>query len=98
MEFERTNFSGFTTLGIVDEIQKMMAESKCEPEQFNGRIIFMSMYNDIVWGKRGNHEKCMASSMNVAAHAKKSFHSDVGYGTESISASQMVNGSKLLKS
>ena len=28
-----------------------MAESKCEPEQFKGRIIFLSMYNDIAWGE-----------------------------------------------
>ena len=34
MEFEWQNFAGFTTLGILVEIQKMMAESKCEPEQF----------------------------------------------------------------
>ena len=34
MEFEWTNFPGFTTLGILAEIQKMMVESKCEPEQF----------------------------------------------------------------
>ena len=26
----------------------MMTESKCEPEQFKGRIIFMSMHNDFV--------------------------------------------------
>ena len=43
MEFEWTNFQGFTTLGILDEIQKIMTESKCEPEHFQGRIIFMSM-------------------------------------------------------
>ena len=49
MEFEWTNFPGFTTLGILSEIQKMMAELKCEPEQFQGRIIFMSMFNDIIW-------------------------------------------------
>ena len=40
-------FSGFTTLGILAEIQKMMAEIKCEPELAQGQIIFMSMYNDI---------------------------------------------------
>ena len=38
-----------TTLGILDEVQKMMTESKCEPEQFKRRIIVMSMYNDINW-------------------------------------------------
>ena len=43
MEFECNIFPGFTTLQILDEIQKMMTESKCEPEQFKGRLIFMSM-------------------------------------------------------
>ena len=47
MELEWTIFPGFTTLGILDEIQKMMTESKCEPDQLKGRIIFMSIYNDI---------------------------------------------------
>ena len=51
MEFEWTNFPGFTTLGILDEVQNMMTQSKCEPEQFKGRITFMSMYNDIGRGK-----------------------------------------------
>ena len=49
MEFEWTNFTGFTTLGILAEIQKMTAKSWCKPQHFQGRIIFMSMYNDIVW-------------------------------------------------
>ena len=40
---------GITTLGILAEIQNMMAEMKCEPEHFLGRIIFMSMYNDVEW-------------------------------------------------
>ena len=57
MEFEWRNFPGFAPLGILDEIQKMMTESKCEPEQLKGRIIFMSVYNDIDRGKRGNREK-----------------------------------------
>ena len=42
MEFEWKHFSGVTTVQILDEIQSMMTESKCEPEQFKGRIILMS--------------------------------------------------------
>ena len=38
----RKIFLGFTTLGILDEIQKMMTELMCEPEHFQARIIFMS--------------------------------------------------------
>ena len=41
----------FSTIhyGILGENQKMMTESKCEPEHFQGSIIFMSMYNDVDW-------------------------------------------------
>ena len=56
MEFEWTIFPGFSALGILPEILKMMTELLCEPEQFKGRLIFMSMYNDIVWEERGNTE------------------------------------------
>ena len=59
MEFEWKIFPGFTTLGILEEIQKIMIDWQCEPEQFKGRIIFMSMHNDIAWWERGNTEKCM---------------------------------------
>ena len=48
MEFEWNIFPGFTTLELVDEVQKFMSKM-VEPEQFQGRIIFMSMFNDIIW-------------------------------------------------
>ena len=35
---------------------------QCEPEQFNDRIVLMSMYNDIVWGEKGNTEECVQNS------------------------------------
>ena len=34
MEFEWTNFPGFTTMQILAEIQKMLTEIQCELEQF----------------------------------------------------------------
>ena len=48
---------GFTTLQILAEIQKRMTEMECEPEQFQGRIIFMSMCNDIAWREKKETEK-----------------------------------------
>ena len=51
MEFEWKIFLGFTTFGLLEQIQKFMKDRQCEPEQFDGRIIFMSMFNDIVWGE-----------------------------------------------
>ena len=70
MEFEWTNFPGFTTLGILDEIQKIMAELRCESKQYKGRVIFMWMYDDITRRTQANHENCMANS----ACAKKFQH------------------------
>ena len=71
MEFEWTIFPGFTTLKILDEIQKMMTELQCEPEHFKGRIICMSMYNDNVWREGGNKENCMMNSVTNADHARR---------------------------
>ena len=70
-DFEWKNSTGFTTVEILDEIQKMMTKSKCEPEQFKGKIIFMSMYNDIDWTKRGNKENCLAKALKNAEYASK---------------------------
>ena len=62
MEFEWKIFPGFTTLGILEEIQKLMKCIQCEPEQFKDTIIFMSMYNVIVWRDQGSTEKCEKNS------------------------------------
>ena len=59
MEFEWKIFPGFTPLDILAEIQKMMTEMKCEPEHFQGRIIFMSMYHDIEWRKTRQPRKLL---------------------------------------
>ena len=48
MEFEWNIFAGFTTLQLVDEVQKF-TNKMSDPAQFQGRIIFMSMFNDIIW-------------------------------------------------
>ena len=48
MEFEWNIFPGFTTLQLVDKIQEFMNKTN-DPNQFQGRFIFMSMFNDIIW-------------------------------------------------
>ena len=67
------------------EIQNMMTEIQCEPDQFPGRIIFMSMYNDIVWEEKGDEELCIANSQIVADYARRFAHghwSFLGLGSE----------------
>ena len=68
MEFE---WKIFTTLGILEEIQKIITEWECELEQFKGRIIYLSMYNDIIWGERGKTEKCEMNSVTIANYAHR---------------------------
>ena len=51
MEFELNIPPGFTTLELVREVQKFMFNMG-EPEQFQGRIIFMSMFNEITRGNK----------------------------------------------
>ena len=58
MEFEWKIFPGFTTFGLLEQIRKFMEDRQCEPEQFVGNIIFMSVFNDIAWRGKGNAEKC----------------------------------------
>ena len=62
---------GFTTVGILNEIQQMMTEPKCEPEKFTGRIIFMSMFNDTVWDAKGNNEVCVNNSKTIKNYARR---------------------------
>ena len=71
MEFEWNIFPGITTVCILEEIHDMMiSELQCEPEQFNGRIIFMSMSNDINWSKNQT-ETCQANAHRVSDYARR---------------------------
>ena len=36
-----------------------------EPEQFQGRIIFMSILNDIIWRIKDNERECIANATLV---------------------------------
>ena len=42
-----------------------------EPETFTGRILFMSMFNDISCDGKGNEEECVANSKVDSILAKK---------------------------
>ena len=78
MELEWKIFPGFTTLGILEEIQKMMTELQFEPGNFKGRIIFMSMYNDIEWDKQGTKGRCEHNSQAVAQIVLVNFLAVIG--------------------
>ena len=47
IEFERNIFPGFSSLRILQKVQRDLEERNIEAEKFSDRIIFMSMFNDI---------------------------------------------------
>ena len=42
-----------------------------QPEEFKGRIIFMSMFNDIIWGTKDNEQESIAYATRVSLFAKR---------------------------
>ena len=60
IKFEWSIFPGRTSLEILQKIQKDLKDRNIEPENFEHRIIFMSMLNDIDWS-----ERCIANSEQV---------------------------------
>ena len=105
MGFEWKNFPGFTTLGILDEIQKMMTESRCEPEQRKGRIIIMSMKIDSEWENKGTEKlvlRILLMLQIMLENSRKGIGRFSGLdpkrsGTELTYMNLMENGTKLLR-
>ena len=64
-------FPRLTSLEILQKIQKDLRDRNIEPEKFEDRIIFMSMFNDIEWRKRGNSKKCISNSEQVKNYTKR---------------------------
>ena len=70
-EFERNIFPGFTTLQLCGKVTDLLSSLGEEPETFTGRILFMSMFNDISCDGKGNEEECVANAKVVSILAKK---------------------------
>ena len=70
MEFEWNIFPGFTTLHLCHKVQKFMNKMS-DPDQFQGRIIFMSMFNDIIWRIGDNEQECIANATLVSLFVKR---------------------------
>ena len=70
-EFEWNIFPGFTTLQLCGKVTDLLSKLGETPETFTGRILFMSMFNDISCDKKDNEEECVANSKVVSILAKK---------------------------
>ena len=70
-EFEWNIFPGFDTLQFCGKVTELLSSSGEEPETFTGRILFMSMFNDISCGTKDNEREFLANSKVVSILAKK---------------------------
>ena len=70
-EFEWNIFPGFTTLQLCDKINDLLSDLGQTPETFTGRILFMSMFNDISCDRKGNKDECLANAEVVKVLARR---------------------------
>ena len=70
-EFEWNIFPGFTTLQLCDKINDLLSDLGQTPETFTGRILFMSMFNDISCDRKGNKDECLANAETVKVLARR---------------------------
>ena len=69
-EFEWNIFPGFTTLQLCDKINNLLSSLGQTPESFTGRILFMSMFNDISCEGKGNKQQCLKEADFVKTFAR----------------------------
>ena len=66
IEFEWNIFPG-----ISDEVKSLLLKLDETPENFRGRILFMSMFNDISWRSRDNEKECESNANLVSPYARR---------------------------
>ena len=69
-ELEWNIFPRFTTLQLCGKVTDLLSNTGETPETFTGRILFMSMFNDISCDRKGNKEECLANARVVSVLAK----------------------------
>ena len=70
-EFEWNIFPGFTTLQLCDKVSNLLSDLRQAPETFTGRILFMSMFNDISCDRNDNKDECLKNADYVKTFARR---------------------------
>ena len=70
-EFEWNIFPGFNTLQLHGKVKDLQSRLRETPETFTGRILFMSMFNDISCGTKDNEKECLSDAKVVSLNAKR---------------------------
>ena len=61
----------FNTLQLSQEVQELLLRLNETPENFTGRILFMSMFNDILWGSKDNKKECESNCQHRLSLCKE---------------------------
>ena len=69
------NFPGFTTLQLCGKVTDLLSRLGETPETFTGRILVMSMFNDISCDKKDNEEECVANAKVVSILCEEVWYS-----------------------
>ena len=89
-----TFFPGFTTLQLCDKISDLLSSMGQTPETFTGRILFMSMFNDISCDRKDNKDECLKNAGVVKVLAGRfgiGQWSFIGPGSEKSGILQRIN-------
>ena len=70
-ELEWNIFPGFTTLQLCDKISDLLSYLGQTPATFTGRILFMSMFNDISCDRNDNKDECFKNADYVKTFARR---------------------------
>ena len=65
------HFPGFNTLQLSKEVKSLLLRLGETPENFTGRIIFMSMFNDISCDQETMKKECESNANLVSLYAKR---------------------------
>ena len=68
-EFEWNIFPGFTTLQLCDKINDQLSNLGQTPATFKGRVLFVSMFNDISCDRKDNKDECLKNANYVKTFA-----------------------------
>ena len=80
MEFEWNIFPGFTSLQLVQEVQKFMNKMG-EPSSIPRTYHLHVDGNDIIWRYEDNESECIANS-KMCLYSQKDFQQDIGHSSD----------------
>ena len=64
-------FPGFTALQLCDKVNDLLSNLGQTLATFTGRILFMSMFNDILCEKKDNKDECLKNAESVKSLARR---------------------------